>query len=613
MDLRHYLRELKRRNIFKVAAVYVIAGWIIIQVATSVFPVLLLPEYLTRAVVIIVLIGFPLAMVFAWAFEVTPEGIQRTKEPSTDQTVSHQSSHLLNNTLLVILIIIVAILSYKLFIKVPGPALVKSQSLTSNSDTLNIPTKSIAVLPFENDSGDSTQRYFSDGLSEDLILALNQYHGLTVIGRESSFQFRGKNLDSRAIGQKLGVAHLLEGSVSHDGDEVRVRTELVDTHNGHLLWSDHYDRPYKNLFTLQDDITKAVANALKAKLLGSNGTAVMQTDRPPSGSLKAYNAYLEGNFHFNQNSEKSYKEAIKAYQQAVHDDHKYAAAFARLSLIWITYAGRFQGDTAMEQSYLNARAAADTAIKLAPNSVEAHLALGTLLLYTFNWHGAKIELKRAFSLAPSSAEVKRLLARSQATLWHLNKAVRLAQEGVTTNPLDANAYYYLARYLLGLGRAVAARQAINRAISLAPEAGVFHAFLTVVDIQNSDIPGALAAARAEPDLGWRKYAISLAYSSAGDTVRADQSLHELIAKYANNAAYQIAMIYAYRGQPGKVFAWLNRSYRQHDPGLQLITYTPILLRYKNDPRFTTFCKKVGLPPPDSTDAVSFPLNSEPKP
>ncbi len=205
-----------------------------------------------------------------------------------------------------------------------------------------IPAKSVAVLPLANESGENDQQYFSDRLSEDLITALSQFAGLKVINRDSSFQFRDSKDSVQTIGEKLGVAHLLEGTVQRLGDELRISAELVNVADGSTLWSQHYDRPYKDLFALQDDITKAVAGELKAKLL-DNGGAVVQSDRPPSGNLAAYNAYLQGEFYHQRENEADLRKAIAQFSEATRLDPQYVLAYAALSETWTGLAGNYLG------------------------------------------------------------------------------------------------------------------------------------------------------------------------------------------------------------------------------------------------------------------------------
>ena len=606
----HFLTELRRRHIFRVAVAYGVTAWLLLQLAAIVLPAFGAPGWVLKVLIGIFILLFPVAILLAWAFELTPEGVRRTESLDSGEArpspMGRRVGRTLDFLIITILAVAVGVLAWRLSEKPAGSSqraavVSAAPGATATLPGSAIPEQSIAVLPFVNVSGDAKQQYFSDGLSEDLIIALSQYPALTVIGRESSFQLRNTTLDSAAIGKKLGVAHLLEGSVSRDGDEVRIRAELVDASSGHMLWSDHYDRPYKNLFSLQDEITQAVASALHAKLSeGTGGTAVVQTDRPPSGSLAAYNAYLEGNFYYDRSTAKAFHQAIAAYRRAIDADPKYAAAYAKLSLAWMQLTAGLVTGPALQQISAKARAASDTALKLDPKSAAAHLARGYLLWAELDWRGAEAEYQRALAFAPASADAKRLLATSMASLGRLDEAVRLSREVVAVNPLDARAYYNLAQYLSGLWRLDAAVLATRRAIALQPQGAAYHAQLAVIELQREDGRAALQAAQAESAPFWRSWALALSYVETGDKNQADQALQKLIAGDANDAAYQIAEVYAYRKQPDEAFSWLDRAWRQHDGGITGLLYDPFLLRYKDDPRFAAFCKKVGLPLPGAT-------------
>ena len=344
---------------------------------------------------------------------------------------------------------------------------------------------SIAVLPLANESAEANQQYFSDGISEDLITALGQFPGLKVIGRSSSFKFRDSKEDSRSIGEKLGVAHLLEGSVRKSGEMIRVSAELIDTADGSMQWSERYDRPYKDLFALQDEITRAVAQALKTKLLPGEHTAE-QSERPPSGNLEAYNALLQGRFYGSRNAEADVHKAIEFYTQATELDPRYAFAWGNLASAWTGLGSGFLEGESAQEAYAKAREAADRALALSPDLAAAHLARGYLLLNAdFDWHGAEAEYRRAVALAPNDGWAKFNLGIQLATFGEVNQAIELTWQALATEPLRSNWYNYFAGYLLALNRLDEAERAVRRAIELQPSAVSYHQTLTIINIQRS--------------------------------------------------------------------------------------------------------------------------------
>jgi TolB-like protein/Flp pilus assembly protein TadD len=467
-----------------------------------------------------------------------------------------------------------------------------------NRSKLSVPgMASIAVLPLANESGDPTQLYFSDGISEDLITALSQFPGLKVIGRTSAFQFRDAKEDSRTIGAKLGVAHLLEGTVRRAGEMVRVTAELIDTADGSTQWSERYDRPYKDLFALQDEITHAVAGALRAKLVpGEHAEAL--SERPPSGSLEAYNAMLQGRFYEARRTEADIRAAIEHYTIATRLDPHYAFAWSSISLAWNALGTTFPDTVPMQPAFAEARTTAATALALAPGLAAAHLARGNVLNNAdLDWRGAEEEFRRALELAPNDGAAKLYLASQLATLGQVEQAVELTRQALATDPLGANSYYFLAGYLQALHRLDEAERAVRKAIELQPRAAAYHAILAVIEVQRGDARGALTAAQQETEPGWQYIALAFAHQIGGDHPAADAALQTLIDQRAEFAAYQIAEVYAFRNDADNTFAWLDRAWSNRDSGIGFLLYDPFVLSYKDDPRFAAFCRKVGLPAP----------------
>ena len=457
---------------------------------------------------------------------------------------------------------------------------------------------SIAVLPLSNESGEANQQYFSDGISEDLITALSQFSGLKVIGRTSAFQFRDSKEDSRSIGAKLGVAHLLEGSVRRSAEMVRVSAELIDTADGTTQWSERYDRPYKDLFALQDEITHAVAQALRSKLLPGEHAAA-QSDRPPGGGLAAYNAMLQGRFYIERVQEADLHKAIDYFTQATALDPRYAVAWSGLSEAWTDLGQVFLQGAEARDAFAKAHDAADRALALSPELAAAHLARGYVLRTgDFDWGGAEAEFRRALALSPNDAWAKYFLGRQLAIFGELEPAIELQREVIAIEPLRATWYDWLGNYLLGLNRLDEAERAIRRANELQPGMTGSNFALTIIEIQRGHAQAALAAAQQEPPSGgWQDIALALARQIGPDRSAADAALNLLIDKEAKGAAYQIAEAYALRNDAKAAFEWLDRAWSNRDPGIQGVLSDPILLRYKNDPRFAAFCRKVGLPVP----------------
>ena len=594
-----FISELRRRNVLRAAVLYAGATWALAQGIAQLLPLFGDYGWIARWFVIAAIIGFPFWIAFAWFYEFTPQGLKRESEIAADASIARSTGRKLDRWIIAVLALAIVLLLTNAFVghKDAGTA-------GAASSIAKIPEKSIAVLPLNNESGDKDQQYFSDGLSEDLITALSQFAGLKVISRNSSFQFRDSEDDSKAIGRKLGVAHLLEGSVRHAGGMVRVSATLVNAADGSTLWSQHYDRAYTDLFALQDEITRAVADALKAKLLDS-GNAATQSDRPPSGNLDAWNAYSQGRFHAVLVDPADARKAIDFYSHAIALDPRYARAYAGLAYTWAALGATFLSGEEQRQAFVEARAAAGRALQLDPGMAMAHVSRAVLLQWAdFDWTGAEAEYRRAVELAPNDSLSQFGLGLVLGSRGQPRQAIALIRKSIATDPRSGTAWYWLGWHLAAMGQFDEAEQAVRKAIELMPGKPFLPAGLAIIQIQRGETRAALATAQREPPGTWRDIALALALQVGDDRVAADAALKDLIAKSADGAAYQIAEVYGLRKDPDNMFAWLDRAWNTRDPGIQRLLTDPFILPYRDDPRFAAFCRKVGLPP--STNAKALP-------
>jgi serine/threonine-protein kinase len=444
-----------------------------------------------------------------------------------------------------------------------------------------------------NDTGDSNDEYFADGLSEELISALSQIKDLKVIGRTSSFHFKNTKEGSKAIGVELGVGYLLEGSVRKSAGRTRIAVNLVRAVDGVNTWSQIYDRALPDIFAVQAEIAQSVAGALKVALLGGNGK---NPDAPSNQNFDAYTAYLQGRFHEQLYTAADLRKAIEFYETAIRSDPHYALAYAALSKSWWAL-----GDTTGEdvaEANRKARAAAERAVAEDPNNAEAHAALGQILISVDrNAKGAEAEYRRALDLDPASAEPKIGLASVIGNFGQIEEAVELLQQAAQLEPLATNAHFDLARLLTSLGRYDEAVRSVKKAIQLQPGGAGTWEMLALVEAKRGDGEAALRAAMQESDPDWRAYAIALAQQARGDAKAADEALNALIAGHSNDMSFQIATVYAFRRDADKTFEWLEQAYEKQDPGVMAIMDNPFTRELRSDPRFGAFCKKIGVPFP----------------
>jgi TolB-like protein/Tfp pilus assembly protein PilF len=568
-----FFARLKERKLVQWMLAYAAAAFALLQGVDIVAQRFGWPESIERGLIVALAIGFFVVIVLAWFHG--ERGAQRV-----------------SGTELLILALLLAIGGGLLWRMAAVPPKTANDSATASS---TITDKSIAVLPLIDESSEKDQQYFSDGLSEDLITALSQFAGLKVIGRNSSFQFRVSKMPSAALGQALGVAHLLEGSVRRAGDVVRVSATVVKAADGSTLWSQHYDRPYKDLFALQDDITKSVADALRAKLLGGGG-AVVQSDHPPSGSLDAWNAYSLGRFHDVMITPDDARTAIGFYEQAIALDPRYARAYASLAVEWTSLGGTFLSGDEQRRAYAKARVAVEQALRLDADVAVAHAARGLLLQWEdFDWTGAEAEYRRAVELAPTDGLARFSLGRMQGTLGHPEQAIAMLRQTITIDPRNGGAWSWLAWELAAVGQLEEAEQAARKAVEFVPASAFIAAGLVIIQVERGETGAALISAQQILPNIWRDIALAFATQGGDDRAAADAALKNLIEKSADGSAYQIAEVYGLRKDPDNMFTWLDRAWDTRDSGIGRLLTDPFILRYRDDPRFAAFCKKVGLP------------------
>jgi eukaryotic-like serine/threonine-protein kinase len=450
--------------------------------------------------------------------------------------------------------------------------------------TRPISEKSIAVLPFNDMSEKKDQGYFSDGLSEELITLLAQVEDLQVIARTSSFHFRNTDTPLAVVRKTLGVAHVLEGSVRHANNTIRVTAQLVRTDDGVQLWSQTYDRDVKDIFQVQDDIAAAVVSSLKLKLLPQN------TDPHRSDNTEAYNDYLLARQLGRRGNHEDSERAVAAYRQAIMLDPNYAAAYAGLSFAETAIANSTQ-DAAR---FALARDAVEKALELAPQLSDAYRARALYRLETLDFAGARADAEKTLTLAPGESSVQSLYGVQIAAFGRIPQAITAMNKAIELDPLSGFAWSYVGLFETVNRNYTAARRALERAVVINPSNDSFHFLLGQLNL----LQGRLAEARtefskqsSEPN---RLLGDALVEHASGHGKESDRALQVLIAKNAADSAYQIGDAYAFRGETDKAFEWLNRAYAQRDSGLTGIAYDPLLLALKPDPRYAALLKKLDL-------------------
>ena len=389
-----FIKELKRRNVIRVAIAYGVATWLLIEVSSTTFPMLRLPEWSATLVTVLLLIGFPVALIFAWAFELTPEGLKKEKDVDRSQSMTHVTGRKLDFAIIAVLVVALVFFA---------STHQWDRGSADDADTASAVSgdeQSIAVLPFVNMSDDPGNEYFSDGISEELLNVLVRVEGLRVASRTSSFAFKGKDASIPSIGKELNVNHVLEGSVRKAGNTVRVTAQLVDVRTDSHLWSETYDRQLEDIFAIQDEISGHIVQALKVALGGGEQEA-MTPPQKPTENLQAYEHYLRGRYFWQRRGEDNIRHAIDLFEQATNLDPDFARAWSSLAAAHITLPS--YSAATVDEHFSQAASVAQKALALDDTLAEAYAVLGDVARVAGEWASAKQNYLLAIASEPKNA------------------------------------------------------------------------------------------------------------------------------------------------------------------------------------------------------------------
>jgi TolB-like protein/cytochrome c-type biogenesis protein CcmH/NrfG len=587
-----FFKELKHRNVVRVAVLYLLACWLILDPVHVVFHMLEVPAWANRLVLILMAIGLPAVLLFAWAFEITPEGLKPTVEVDPKKSIRLLTGRRLDRAIIVVLVLALGYFvadKFWLAKREPVPESVATKPTAPLPPAaIAVPEKSIAVLPFVDMSEKKDQEYFSDDLTEELIDRLSHSPELKVIARTSSFSFKGKSEDVRAIASKFGVAYLLEGSVRKAGSELRITVQLIRAADGTHLWSHTYDRNLADIFKLQDEIAGTVAQALNVAL--KTGIPGERDQRSPD----AHNLLLQGDFFLHRGTEQDTEKAVDFYKRAILLDPNYALALERLATASMLQV--FHGGISITEGNARAREALKRALKIDPNLASAHASLGSLYeLFDWNWQAAQTEYKRARELDPSDDSAQTRLARIDAfKSGRFDEVIAAFDQHLLRDPLDTVALWRLGVLLVAAGRLNEAEAAWRKLEELSPKYNGGHFWWAMALVLMGRNTEALATVKRESEESMRLSALPAVYWSLGRRAESDAALNELKEKYAADNAYQIAEMHAYRGEVESAFEWLERAYRQRDGGMVYLRVDPILSNLHGDSRYKGLLAKMKL-------------------
>jgi len=597
MNPRNFFSELKRRNVYKVAITYAVVAWLLVQAASILLPTFEAPTWVMKALVVFLGLGFVISVMISWAFEATPEGLKRTENVPPDAVLPTWSPRKFATFIVAVAVIAAGLLAFNLF---------RTKSVALPTTATPITNKSVAVLAFANLSDDKGSEYFSDGISEELLTVLQKIPGLHVAARTSAFSFKGKNATAQEIGQKLGVAHLVEGSVRKAGDVVRIAARLTQANTGEEQWSENYTRNLKDVFAVQTEIAQTIVEQLRGRLTGgaANPTtkAEIQAEVRAAGkggtkSVEAHEAYLQGRFFINRHSEKETDQARVAYQRAVELDPKFALAWAGLAQahIWYCNFATEGGQKGFNDHLTAAREAVQRALILEPDLPEALSARSLIETnFDYNWKGAAETLRKALALAPQDPALLMQAGNLAAARGEKTQSLEFDRRAVALDPVNALAREYLASALSVTGKQEEARAEYARAIELNPSAPNSHAGAGLTYLLEGKFEEAAVAAQKDAADWARLLIMSCARWSQKRVPESDAALAELIANTSETGAYQIAEVYGYRNDKDHAFEWLERARRQRDAGLPGLRADTLLPNLHDDPRWNAFLRTMGL-------------------
>src|SRR5213594_1709649 len=591
MKIDNFLSELKRRNVFKVAVAYAVVAWLLLQAASIFLPAFDAPPWVMKIFIIVVIFGFPVALIFSWAFEITREGIKLESEIEPNKSIARRTGRKI-----VAVTIALAVVAAGLFVY----QLVRSKSDTPRHSeaATAVPNKSIAVLPFDNLSRDPDNAYFCEGVQDEILTRLAKIADLKVISRTSTQHFKSTPDNLPQIAKQLGVAHILEGSVQKASDQVRVNVQLINALTDAHLWADTYDRKLTDIFAVESEIAKTIAESLQARLTGSEKSLIAKA---PTANPEAYELYLKGRFFWNKRTGTDLLKSIDYFKQAVEKDQKYALAYAGLADAYVLLPP--YGAASPSESFPQAEAAARKALELDDTLAEAHTSLGQFLLfYDLDFAGSTMEFERALSLDPNYATAHHWYGDGPPmSLGQFDRAIAEVKRAVELDPLslicnaDLSWTYFFAR------RYHEAEAQARKTLEMDSRFYVAHYYLGEVLQFKGQLTEAIAEYKKAAELDDDPFVLGLlaqAYAKLGQRDEALKMLGQLqelaTRRYVTSDSF--ALVHIALGEKDKAIDWLERAYRDRaGPDIALIKVDPFLDPLRGHPRFEALVQKIFGP------------------
>jgi TolB-like protein len=583
MNPKIFFAELKRRNVYKVAIAYAVVAWLLMQIATQVFPFLEIPNWAIRLAIMLIVIGFPIALVIAWAFELTPEGLKRTEFADELPTKAPR------NRAWIYVVFIASAISVGLFF------FGRHTATNKQGAPAELPGKSVAVLPFTNLSGNPENAYFAAGIQDEIITRLAKIGELKVISCLTTQRFKSSPDDLPAIAKQLGVANVLQGSVQRTADEVRVNVQLVKAETDTHLWADTFDRKLTDVFQIESDIAKTIAEKLQAKLTGSEERAI---SAKPTADLEAHQLYLQGRYLWNRRTAENLKKALNYFQQAADKDPNYALAYTGIA----DTCGLFSvyGAGAPQEYLPRAKAAAEKALELDDSLAEAHASLGLVFYCYFQGAQSAKEFKRAIELNPNYATAHHWYGGlTLVMIGQLDRGMAEVTRAYELDPVSSIIHSDLGRVNVMARRYDEAIQQLRSTVEVDPEFYWAHRFLGIALELKGDLGGAIVEYKRALELN--NDPAGLAYVGHAEARNGRQSeAREMLAQLTESAKkryvqpYAFALIHLALGEKDQALDWLERAAQERGATyLNFIKVDPFFDPLRGDPRFEALVQKVA--------------------
>jgi TolB-like protein/Tfp pilus assembly protein PilF len=581
--------ELKRRNVIRVGAAYVVAAWLLIQVAETIFPLFGFDETPARIVVILLAIGFVPSLIVAWVFELTPEGLKKDKDVDRSIAAGLRNAKKLDRLIMVGLAVAVGYFAFDKFVLSESrEAVIAEQARQEGRSEALVSSfgdKSIAVLAFDDMSPARDQEYLSDGIAEELLNLLAQVPDLRVISRSSAFSFKGRNVEIPEVGKRLNVAHVLEGSVRKSGNRLRITAQLIDARSDTHLWSETYDRVLDDVFAIQDEIAATVAERLKTTLLG-------KVPKSLPVNAAAYEIMLESRYASRSGTPEGYRRSNELADRALEIEPEYADA-------WVIKAKNYanmaeSGVLPREESYELAREAAERALAIAPDQAAPHSVKAWVALHYLNdMILAARHFERANELAPSDPEILSNAAAFLLRLRRFDKAIAVYEFVAQRNPLNAIAHFNRGQAYFAARRFEDSAAAFQSALDLSPEFRGGYLWLSKALLLGGDAEAACEAANGEPFEPFRILARSLCTFELGQMEEADASLTWMMEKGESKFPYDIASVWAYRKDGERISEWVMKTINHKDNDIGDPVMDPLFDVVLEDPLWQNLMQALG--------------------